>query len=135
MMTGASGAAYGDIAAEAADSGEKPLWFLAATVQVYDFANPSTYTGIGFARDVEVRVGPPFDDVQVARYVEIAELPTTDGAVYETRAVVPPDRAADTAVGAPGAPAIVVVGARDVVTPALVVVGAAVVEVIVPSGV
>jgi hypothetical protein len=34
VMTGASGAAYGDIAAEAADSGEKPLWFLAATVQV-----------------------------------------------------------------------------------------------------
>jgi hypothetical protein len=41
----------------------------------------STYTGIGFAREVDVRVVPPFDDVHVARYVEIAEEPTTDGVV------------------------------------------------------
>jgi hypothetical protein len=40
-----------------------------------------------------------------------------------------------TAVGARGAPAIVVVGAREVVAPGVVVVAALVVEVMVPSGV
>jgi hypothetical protein len=34
VIVGASGAAYGERAPEAADSGENPLWFFAATVQV-----------------------------------------------------------------------------------------------------
>jgi hypothetical protein len=34
VIVGASGAAYGEIAEDAEDSGENPLWFFAATVHV-----------------------------------------------------------------------------------------------------